>query len=192
MKTQREKLLILIVPSLAVLAIYVNWFAMPLQKDIDNANNQLNGLKSKVGSPVVLVQKGARLVQLNNEVKQLQEQQVELERDWKTLAGVDGPRSPKIEQLTDLLRLHGLSVIEQTLETGKDGTVSVALDPVVKRMGDRKPQLWRFRVRGTYASMFQALKELTKGEPAVTPLGLTMKEAPLYSDVREWSLMVWI
>lgn len=193
MKTPREKLLILALPSLIVLAIYVNWFGSPLQKEVQRANGELRGLQSKVSSPVVLVQKSAKLNQVNNDAKLLQEQFTELERDWKTLAGMDGShRSAKIEELAELLKSHGLNVIEQTLETGKEGTVPGALEAVVKRMGDRKPQVWRFRVRGTYASLFGALTQLTNGEPAVTPLGLTMKDAPLHTAIREWSLVVWI
>ncbi len=193
MKTLREKLLILALPSLLILAVYVNWFNSPLQKDVQKTDNELRALKGKVGSPGVLAQKGARLTQVNNEGKQLREQYAELERDWKTLVGIDGPpRSEKIEDLADLLKRHGLSVVEQAQETGREGAVPPALEAVTKRMGDRKPQVWRLRLRGTYVNMFRALTELTKGEPAITPLGLTMKEAPLYGDTREWSLVVWI
>lgn len=192
MKSQREKVLILVLPPLLVLAIYANWFGRPLTKDVQSAEGQLRSLQSKVGSPHIIPQKSAKLAQVNNDAKLLREQYSELERDWKTLAGLDGVRPHKIEQLADLLKRHDLSVIEQTLETGKEGAVPAALDGVVKRMGDRRPQIWRFRLRGTYASLFGALKELANGELAVTPLGLTLKDAPLHTEIREWSLVVWI
>jgi type II secretory pathway component PulM len=193
MKTPREKFMILGLPALLILAVYVNWFNSPLQKDLVKANNELRGLQSKVSSPGILVQKSARLNQLTNEWKQVQDNHVQLEQQWKTLAGLDeAHRSEKIEELAESLKRHGLNIIEQTLESGKQGTVPHALDAVGKRMGDRKPQVWRFRMVGSYASMLRVLDELTYGDPAVTPLGLTMKEIRLTTDLREWTLVVWI
>jgi hypothetical protein len=132
---------------------------------------------------------------------QLQAHQRDLERQWQALAGAEGEtqRSEKIEQLTGLLKRHGLHVIEQAqADGGKDATIPPALGELAKRLGaageKHKPQLWRFRVQGSYAAMLRVLAQLAYGEPAVTPLALTMKEikdaAP--NTPREWTLLVWI
>jgi hypothetical protein len=174
----------------------MNWFARDARTELQRANNELRSLKDKVGSPGLMAQKSARLGQINQELKQLQEQQRELDSQWKLLAGIDNPRrSEKIEQLAELLKRHGLNVIEQGQETGKQGTVPPALEVVSKRMGQRPPEVWRFRVRGSYAGMFRVMTELTSGDPAVTPLGLTLKDVSKDTqpgDIREWTLVVWI
>jgi hypothetical protein len=198
MKSSREKVLLLVMPVLLVGVLYVNWVLPGLQGEIQKAETERRGLQARAGSPAVLAQKSARLAELTREAATLQATHTDLERQWASLTGPgDDPlRSEKIEQLTGLLKRHGLNVIEQGHAEGKEATIPPALEGIAKRMAARgekhRPQLWRFRIQGTYAAMLGALVQLAYGEPAVTPLGLTMKEAPLHSDVREWTLVVWV
>jgi hypothetical protein len=196
--SSREKLLLLTLPPLFTLAIYVNWIHKPLQTEIGRTRSELASLQQKAGNPAVLAQKRAQLIRRDQELKQLQTQKTTLEQQWDGITGGSADparRSERIESLTALLKGNGLTVIEQApAEGGKDSAVPKALESVAKRMAEtgerQKPQLWRFRIHGTYSAVLRALSQLGEGDASVIPLGLAMKESG--NPIHEWTLLVWI
>jgi len=195
--TDRDKMIMLVLPAAAVLLIYFFFLRPKDQTELDKAQKELKSVQAKSPTPLLLQQKTVRLAQLNHDLQASQEQQASLQRKWEELTGTGAEaarRSERIEQLAAMLKQHGLTVIEQGhAEGGKDATLPRELEPISKRFSaGHGPQVWRFRVSGNYASLLAAIGKMSDGESAVIPLGLTMKEANLLTDTREWTLLVWI
>jgi len=201
MKTSnRDKILILFLPSLLVAVLYWQWIASPLGAEVTKASKELAALKSRPPAEPLIMMKTAQVSKLHEELAQCQKDKQQLEAQWQALAGINhgtGRRPDKIETLTAVLNQYGLIILEQAqAETSKDANLPGGLNAVVQRLkdtaGPRKPEVWRYRVQGSYAGLLRVLHQLSSGEAAVVPLSVTMKETDLHSDVREWTLLLWI
>lgn len=198
--SNRDKILVMILPALLTLLAYLYWFFFPIRGEILKAYNELRSLQARQPSLAQLQLKAARVSQLKDDLERCQQQKQDLEKQWQALVGggaETGRRSLKIEGLTALLKQHGLNILEQAQAEGsKESNMPPALAGVVKRMSEageqHRPQVWRFRVQGSYLSLLRVLSRLGQGDTLVIPLSLTMKEAEWHSDVREWTLLLWI
>jgi len=197
MKSTREKVLLLVLAPLGVCAIYAFLFASKQEAALLKVEEQVKGLRAKGDPRPQLAMKSARANELQEKLTKLRADKVALTAQWNQLAGTSaepGRRNERVERLTTIFKQYGLTVIEQGEASGQNAPA--ALDLVTKKLaegGDRhKPQLWRVVVAGSYTDLLGALKFLADGEPLAVPLNVTMKEASLATDVREWTLLMWI
>ena len=198
MKSTREKVLLLVLAPLAVLVIYSFLLSKKQTESLTRVEEQLKALRAKGDPQFQLMQKNAVIDQLDGKLVKLRADKGRLTEQWNQLIGVSqtpGRRNEKLERLTAVFKQYGLTVLEQAEAEGKDRPPA-ALELVTKKFTENntqnKPQMLRIRVAGSYTDLLGALKHLAAGEPLVVPLGMTMKEASHMTELRDWTLVVWI
>jgi hypothetical protein len=199
--TPRDKILMMFPPAILVVAVYAYGFFYPLQSELSKTQKALPGLQEQSRSAIAQFPvKAAKAVQVKKDLDNVQARKRDIEKQWRDLTETSsaGPqRNEKIENLTGLFKRYDLNILEQAQsDSGREATMPSMLTGVVKRLAEagehQRPQMWRFRIQGRFHSLLRVLGELAAGETLVIPLGLTMKEAGLHSDIREWTLLVWI
>ncbi|MFO0903830.1 MAG: hypothetical protein U0939_12570 [Pirellulales bacterium] len=106
---------------------------------------------------------------------------VEKQRVNDELGAADDPQ----QQLTQRLRqpVEATFPALRSLASASEDALSVGAD----RAGR---DAWRLSCVGTYASVRQAMQELSEVDEGVTPLRVEMEPAKLDSDLRRWKLVV--
>jgi hypothetical protein len=198
--TPRDRVLMMLLPGMAILVIYGAYFFTARQKPLAKLQADVAAAKAQVPSPQLMhdrqqAQKYAQKKVADAEGK-AKELQVEFEakiRHCQTGVG----RSMRITKLTDLLNAHGLQVLDHIPAegSGKAIKLSGAQERLVKQLiesGKPVPQAWQFDIFGKFTDLAAALEELGEGELIAVPLGVTMDEVKDVSPNRHWSLMLWI
>jgi hypothetical protein len=199
--TARDRLLAMFLPSLMVLAAYGWFWFTPTQaawtqagKSLDAARAANPGLKNQVA------QAQFQLTVVNLALQKADGEKKAAHQAWDAAAGRCHDarlRNDRIEKLNGLLRRHDLRLLEDSeADSGKEGKIVPGLEGLAQQMATLavapKPQTRKIRMVGSYVDVVAALEDLTVGDVLAIPIGLSMKEAPLTSDVREWTLIVWI
>lgn len=199
--TERDKVLVLVVPAFMVAAAY-GWLVMPGKRDeLKRAETSLERARAAAPSASQLFAEQAALTGLSAQIDRQQKELLATRERWHAAVGRcadPARRNERIQKLTGLLARCELSFVEdtETPDGGKDHKLSPALEgltqQIAKLSGNQKPQLRRVRFLGRYLDVHKALGELNRGEVLAIPVGLTMKEAPPATDRQEWTLLVWI
>jgi len=198
---QREKLVVLLLPTLVIFAGYGWFFFQPKFAAWKTAHNAVADALSKAPAlqdKVLLTQ--AKVSLANRRLQKLESDKKAAMKAWDLAAAHctdSGLRNERIEKVNGLLAHRGLRVIEDAeAEAGKDGKVAPAVEGLCKELASMsaqlKPQLRKVRMMGTYLDVLGALDDLANREMVAIPVGLMMKEAHLDHNVREWVLLVWI
>jgi hypothetical protein len=199
--SQRDKLVVLLLPALVICAVY-GWYFFPPKyaawKAAHNAMADAHNKAPALQDKVLLTQ--AKVALANRQLQSLESDKQRAYQAWNQAAAHctdPGMRNERIEKLNSLLARHGLRVIEDTeAEAGKDGKVAPAVEGLCKELASMsaqlKPQLRKVRMLGPYLDVVAALDDLATREVVAIPVGLMMKEAHLNDARREWVLLVWI
>src|SRR5262249_16758887 len=106
-------------------------------------------------------------------------------------------RHDRLQGVMSVLMRHGLRVVEDADATAlRDVRISPAVDALIQQPPSfakgPKPRVRQLRLQGRYPDVPVLPDELGRGDAVAIPVGLTMKEAPLTGDLREWVLLVWM
>jgi hypothetical protein len=200
--TERDKVMALLLPGVAVFAIY-GWFVYPPKHTaLNKAQAALADAQAKapeLNTQVLVAQ--SKLARASYDLKILNKKKQEAQQAWDKAAGycTDARlRNERIEKLDALLARHRLRVIEdaEADASSKDGKVAPAVEGLCQELAGMsaqlKPQLRKVRMVGRYLDVLGALDALATREVVAIPVGLMMKEAHPNYNVREWVLLVWI
>jgi hypothetical protein len=200
--TPRDRVILMLMPGLAILVMYVAYFftarqkpMAKLQADVAAAREQVPGAQLVHDRQQALKYAQKKMDDANAKAKELQSALDAKIRLCQTGVG----RSQRITKLTDLFNHHNLQVLDHMPADGardaKSMKLSAAQERLVKQLVDSGkpiPQAWQFDLYGKFTDLAAALEELGEGELIAVPLGVTMDEVKDVSPHRRWALMIWI
>ncbi|MEO1130707.1 MAG: hypothetical protein AAFX05_13525 [Planctomycetota bacterium] len=198
--TSRDKVLIALLPAILIIALYGWGFNRSLQREIDGLQSQLEDSSEKPVTDLDVRSEQARASSLAREMADLQERREGLERELdgvaRPLANTSGGTAQS-QDLTALLSRHGLQTIRQQPATGRSlGELAPVLAATAKRLEKRvgalDRQLVRVEVSGRYSEVVDALTEMGSADSSIIGVSLEMADAPIGTEVRTWTLVVWM
>jgi hypothetical protein len=198
--TNREKMLLLILPAALILGLY-SFKLSGLRARHTGAEAALAEAQKTTPTPAQFQVERKRVADLNLELADVENQNRDWLDRWHKLQddrSTDSTlRIEAIEDLTALLNHNRLTLIDEEPAEGTDaGKLPMALEHVAKLLKEKnsevKTQLWRVRFDGRYEDVLHALEELSETEPLAIPVHLQMSEAKLSTDTRRWTLFLWI
>jgi hypothetical protein len=209
--SSRDKMLMMVMPSVGVLLLYI-WLYCEQGKLMDARQALEKARTTAVTSEAVVGGRG-RVAALNQEQAKLRAERQLLESRWNTLAlnrnRTPTARAEAFQRLSKLIWQGGLFTLEEAPQEGSNSQISASLDDMFKRLSANNPagapgpaanatvstqqRLWKVRFLGRYKDVRALLETLAKEEDSpIIPVSITMSEAPLETDWRNWTLMVWM
>jgi hypothetical protein len=202
--TNRDKLLILVVPAVLVVGGYGFWInsSNGKQTEVSRLQQSVNKAAGTAPPPEQVAAQKMLVQSLNANLRKLEGDLAQEKRDWDAFASQafnPATRAERVRKLNALLRDQGLTLLGDEPAEGGGGRgdrPSAALEAFGKAVAERspqtKPKTWRVRLYGRYGSLARALSHLSLREALCVPVGLTMKEWDVNSPAQEWTLIVWI
>jgi len=198
--TNREKMLLLLLPAMVIAGGY-SLKLSGISARLTAATAALAAAEKSVPAPAAVQAQQQRLAELNQRLAEIELQTSEWERIWGEMrasrAGNSHARIETIEGLTEVLNRNDLELQEGgPAETSESARLPKELEELVKLLAEKQastqPQLWRVRFIGRYGDVMDALEELQTEEPLAIPVHLQMTNASLTTDLRTWTLYLWI
>lgn len=201
--SQRDKLIVVLVPALGIFTIY-GWLIYPRKQAawtntlavVRDAQAKFPALHDKV------MQTQAKVPIANSRLKSLENDKQQARQAWERAAAscTDAKRrNERIEKLNRILAARKLRVIEDAeaeAEASKDGRLAPLVESLSQELAamsaQAKPHLRKVRMEGQYLDVLAALDDLANRDVVAIPVALTMKPGRLTSTLREWLLLVWI
>lgn len=195
--TQRDKALMIALPSLAVVIGYTLFFAKePIQR-VNALATKVEATRAQVPSPMALNEAQMRGTQLQQQIQQSENNLVPVKAE---LSKTTSPGTNNLERLvgndtlSSLWKRNGLILMEQKEMEGTTAVLPATLQVLVARAQkvgpSRLPNLWEVKLEGTFMQMYSALDELAESDIAAVPIALDMAEAP-GNPVKTWRLRIW-
>jgi len=199
-QTPRERILLMLLPTFLVIAAY-GWVIYPRQA-LEQSARALQAAQAGEPSLTDYVEKELEIKELDREIKQLLEQQTQLEDRRQSLmkgrvAGSNDQLSA-IHSLTNLLALHNLQLVhEGPLEAKGEASFPAGLSKAARQVfGDNSPSLqptlWQLKFHGRYHDVLRVVRHLADTDHPAIPIQLRMEEARFDTVMRTWTLVVWI
>jgi len=200
--TEREQVLVTFLPAAVIVAGYV-WLS-PLfssGKPLGTLRDEYAQAGQEAVRPLELSAQRAQVATVKRRIEELEKEKRDLEdRMAETCGQLAGSRKRmrSLDALTGLFKRHGLSIIEDgPAEEGHQARLPAPMAEATGRLLGGSPQR-AGQVRcihfvGRYMDVLAALEELAgDSSPAAVPVGLSMSEADVQSELREWTLLVWL
>jgi hypothetical protein len=199
--TEREKLVLTLLPLAIILGGYAWWFNMFERHRLAKVDADYDRAVAAAVRPLDVMEQRTTVAVLRREIESLKTQNKELEeRRLRTLGELAGPqkRMQATGELTGLFERYGLQIIEEC-PAGKEHGAQLPksmMEAFGRLAGPAKPAAGRVRCMhftGRYLDVLAALDDIALDEtPPAIPVGLTMSEADANGDVRSWTLLVWM
>ena len=205
--TNRDKVLILVLPAIVIVGGYGYWInsntgkqteLARLQKSVDDATKNTPSQEELLTARAQQMSAAAAVRKLETELNQEKQR-------WESSGNqVFNPatRNERVGRLNYVLNRHNLALLADVPGDApvSGGNTEVktppALEAFAKTLAEKSPQFkpktWRVRLYGRYPDVVRALSELAEGEVLCVPIGLTMKEWDIRKPAQEWTLLVWI
>lgn len=199
-KTDREKMLLLVAPPLLIGLFYL-WKLPQIQGNLAATERALETARKAQPSPAQAAAARTALAQANREMATLDEATRASQQQWADLqlerSNDSQARIRAIEGLTLLLKRNQLQLIDAAPDEGAEAKkLPPALEQVAKALvtnqANSTVQLWNVQFVGRYEDLVRALEALAEEEPFAIPVHLKMEEAKLGTEVRRWTLVLWI
>jgi hypothetical protein len=199
--TNRDKLLMLILPAALIVSLYT-FKLSGLRARHNGAEAAIADAQKTLPKPAQFQAERKKIGELNQELAALAGQNREQDALWRKLqedrSSNSTLRIEAIEAITALLNRNRLHLLDE--EPAEDTTnvrkLPATLDRVATLLKKNNPdvntQLWRVRCVGRYEDVLHALEELNESEPLAIPVHLQMDEAKLSTETRSWTLFLWI
>ncbi len=195
--TQRDKVLLIVLPALVILIVYGWAFTKAPMARLKALAIQVETAREKAPKQLDIEAERARAKRLQRdldkgraELQPLREELGRLTASWtnstERLVGND--------MLSALWSKHGLLLQEQLVLTNE-----TAVTPALQMLADRAratlghgryPVLWEVRLQGAFLGMLDALEELSRSDIAAVPVALEMSENPR-SPGKAWKIRLW-
>jgi hypothetical protein len=195
--TQRDKLLLVVLPALLIVIVYAFAFTKVPMGRLRALTTQLEAEQARSPRTIDIEAEKARARRLDRdlnkaraELQPLKEELGKLTASWtnstERLLGND--------MLSGLWAKHGLLLQEQQVLTNES-----AVTPALQQLADRAratlghgryPVLWEVKLQGGFLSMLDALEELSRSDIAAVPVALEMGENPRLPG-KAWKIRLW-
>jgi chromosome segregation ATPase len=198
--TNREKLLILLLPAALILCGY-SLKLSSLRTRHAGAQAALEETRKTTPQKAQFQAERKRIADLNAELAELANRNKDREAQWRKLQQDRSTNSTvrieAIEEITALLNRNQLKLVDEEPAEGTDaGKLPASLEAVAALLKKNNPEvntdLWRVRCVGRYEDVLHALEELNEVEPLAIPVHLQMGEAKHTTEIRSWTLFLWI
>lgn len=199
--TERDKVLALILPAAITAVFYVMFYGRSAEESLATAQKELIAARASAIAPAQIDAERMTMAKLAEEFKVNKERQQRLEQRLVELAaqvGKGASRAEKIERLSEILKRHGLAMIEEAPED--EGAASSKRPPSLVKVNKRinvkgeteQIRLWRVHFVGPFVDALAALREVADNETLGVTLSLEMRETDSTTRVRSWTLLIWI
>jgi len=200
--SEREQLLVTLLPAVVIVAAYV-WLSPMFSggKPLGTLREECDAARKSAVRPIDLMAQRAQVSTLKERIEALEKEKRELEgRVAETCGKLAGSRKRmrSLDALTGLFRRHGLSIVEDC-PAGKDheaklpSAMAEATGRLMGRSQDQAGQVRCIHFVGRYMDVLAALQELAgEKSSAAVPVGLSMSEADMTTELRQWTLLVWL
>jgi hypothetical protein len=199
-QTPRERILLTLLPTFLVIAVY-GWLIYPRQA-LEQSTQALQAAQAGEPSLTEYVEKELQIKELDREIEQLLEQQAGLEERRQNLmtsrlAGSSDQIST-VHSLTNLMAMNRLQLVhEGPLEGKEQASFPPRLTQAARRaFGEEgsslQPTLWQLKFHGRYHDVLRVVRHLAETDHPAIPIQLRMEEARFDTDIRAWTLVVWI
>lgn len=209
--TARDRVLLLVIPPVLVLAGY--WAACryglaiagirPILAEIQRLEAEVAPLTAN--DPAVRQQLAALKVRAAAAESDLTAARERAKRQRDRLGRVVRQclvpvrRTERVERLTLLLGAHRLDVVTQSPADAATGITSKAVSKALEELTNRlraevpetAPSLWAFVVVGRYTDLLDAVTEIGADELAVV-VGVEMRDNQLTGTDHQWVLLLWV
>ena len=193
-KTERERLLLVLFPTAAILAVYSVVLAVPLQRTKLELETELRHQKSIAVSPSdaqdsfeIVKNNRQSLERLKKRIFKSRQQIRELSQSWRSQES----RLETREMISELMRDHELSIV--SLGDEENLIVSDYLRGLFEMMDKQSPsdeiKLWQVRIQGSYGQVTSFLKAVHEKANKVVPVGITMKTETPGSPRMNWTIV---
>jgi hypothetical protein len=196
--TNRDKLLMLLLPAMAISFGYFGWVGYRKQNELLSRRNDVAKAQRDVPPAELLRQRQMEVAKLSREIDKYHQDEAASRQAWDELAAKCASaeqRNERIEKLSSLLKSQRLVLMEDAEpDTSKAVHLSKTVDELGKLLASKtlKPQLRQLHFYGGYPEVHNVLQELARGPVLAIPVSLTMKQSLRLKDRREWTLLVWI
>lgn len=216
--SSRERLLVTLLPA-AVIAGGYFWYGQLFDTPAQSAERlqkKYEQLLEEAPPPNAVFEKSAEVNWLQKELERIETQQQEYLKRWQTLRGEKTValehQTDAMEHLTQMLKQNQLTI----LETGpaSEDKLPPSLKAVTKQLSQESPiateakksrtgrasstqtptsvQLWQVRFIGTYLQVVSVLEALAERDSEAIPVALDMEEARPGTNLRVWTIFVWL
>ncbi len=200
--TEREQLVVTLLPAVVIVAGYV-WLSPVFSrgKPLGTLRQEYAEAEEAAVRPVELMSQRAQVSSLEKQIDELGTEKRSLQsRVEETCGRLSGNRKRirSLDALTGLFRRHGLAIVEDCpAEDGHEvklpAAMAEATDRLLSSSQERTGQVRCIHFVGRYMDVLAALEELAGDRSsAAVPVGLNMSEADVATDLRKWSLLVWL
>lgn len=195
--TQRDKVLLVVLPALAVLIVYAFVFTKAPMDRIRVVAAQVEAERLKAPKELDIAAERARAMQLERAVEKARAELQPLKEELGRLTASWTNSTERLlgnDMLSSLWSRHGLLLQEQTVLTNV-----TSVTPALQQLADRAratlghgryPVLWEVRLQGGFLDMLDALDELSRSDIAAVPVALEMGENPTMPG-KAWKLRLW-
>ena len=198
--TDREKVIVLLLPAAVVLGAYAWYFAYSLRPKVNEARAAYKSAVAGQVHPGQLQQERAALDEARKELARMTAAHAQLKREAATLAGQlnnPGVRLEAVAQLTTLLQRHRLRLIDDSAEAQGANKLPQALRDSVARLGSDgnafNAQIRCLQLAGSYRDLLGAVAELaSQADSPAVPVALNMADVDPDVEERVWTLWVWM
>lgn len=193
-------MLLLLAPPLLI-ALFYGWRLPTIQRNYQAAEAALQAAQKAQPAAAQFAVARAALSQAGRHLATVEQAAHECRQQWSDLeserSNDSRTRIRAIEGLTLLLKANDLELIDATPEEGADAQkLPPALEQVAKALGggqaSSRVQLWNVQFVGRYEDLVRALGDLAEEEPFAIPVHLKMEEAKFGTNIRRWTLVLWI
>lgn len=195
--TSRDKLLLIVLPSILILIGY-NFFVtkQPMQQ-LRSLVTRINQVRGKTPDPKEISAQENRIVSLYEQIRTAQQEAEPLRAEVQKLMGswVDpARRAAASETIARLWGRHNLILHDQDRLPNADPLLSPTLARLVQHartaMLDAGPTLWQLQLEGSYGNLQAALDEINTSDLPSVPVSLAMTNASQPESIL-WKLALW-
>ncbi len=199
MRTERENLLILMVPTALVVAVYIFGFYRPGQQELARLQEDYQTTQRSEVTPQQVLTAEANLTIAKTKRDETAQQITLLEQETDKLCASFGDATQRFEtvaritdRITGLIKQNQVSLISQSVV--KDPTIPVkteeALKTIEKKNGGRKMQFRRFSMQGRYDDMLTLVTNLSKEVEVAFPISIELDTKKSVDEIHTWHLLI--
>ena len=216
--TEREKTILPFLPVVAMLLSYSWWFTTEQRPKVQKAQEGYRQAVAKQVRSFDLMRRQGEVDSLRRDVAALETQKADLERGEAEMTGTKSPalRHAHNRALNELLERHHLKLVEESpVSRGNGAKLPKSVSEVLGRIAqasqsppagktaraaapkpaspDKNVQVRSLRFTGRFVDVLAAIKELSQNQdPPGIPIALSMAEANLLTELRQWTMLVWM
>lgn len=216
--TEREKSLLPFLPVVAILLGYAWWFTIVQRPKVRAVQEDHRQAIAKQVRMTELLQRQRDAKTLEKEVADMEKKKTGLDQSVAQFTGVKPSvlRHSQNKALNELLDRHRLKLIEESpVSRGNEAKLPKSVTDVLGRLAQsaqgpstgkatktpvdsqisviKSAQVRSLRFTGRFADVLAAIRELSQHpDPPGIPIALSMAEADYLTELRQWTLLVWM